>query len=38
MNEVLLATSTGLKICNMNNDEILGGGDVDIVLMEFTSN
>ncbi|CAD8056474.1 unnamed protein product [Paramecium sonneborni] len=36
-NEILIASSNGVKVCNINKDEILQGNDVDVVLMEFTS-
>ncbi|CAD8047916.1 unnamed protein product [Paramecium primaurelia] len=36
INEMLIASSNGVKICNTNRDDILQGNDVDVVLMEFT--
>ncbi|CAD8144538.1 unnamed protein product [Paramecium octaurelia] len=36
VNEILIASSNGVKVCNTNRDDILQGNDVDVVLLEFT--
>ncbi|CAD8059415.1 unnamed protein product [Paramecium sonneborni] len=36
INEILIASSNGVKVCSTTKDEILQGNDVDVVLMEFT--
>lgn len=36
INEMLIASTSGVKVCSTNRDDILQGNDVDVVLLEFT--
>lgn len=36
INEILIASSNGVKVCSTNRDDILSGNDVDVIIMEFT--